>query len=66
MSCDRLFMIFLCSGSFFFFLFVPFLSLSFLLFTVVKWIHFSFFQLLIELDGAEQRRGVFVIGATNR
>jgi SpoVK/Ycf46/Vps4 family AAA+-type ATPase len=23
-------------------------------------------QLLIELDGAEQRRGVFVIGATNR
>lgn len=23
-------------------------------------------QLLIELDGAENRRGVFVIGATNR
>jgi len=24
------------------------------------------FQLLIELEGAEQRKGVFVIGATNR
>lgn len=23
-------------------------------------------QLLIELDGADQRRGVYVIGATNR
>lgn len=29
-------------------------------------VHFNILQLLVELDGADQRRGVFVIGATNR
>ena len=33
---------------------------------LMKYSHCLQLQLLIELDGAEQRRGVFVIGATNR